>query len=207
MSALDELVAARRSAVQPQRTPLQQVVALTAPPGPGPEDQASYLVLAALQDLDSISVLLASDDDDEDDSGPSGKSSGGDDEDSDDDEYNTIVAKLVKKGIPKPRAMAMAKQAMKRVKATMLARDAITALSGLYLPLSVLTAAERKKPSAHTIPGSDDFPIPDKGHLSAAIARYKQGALAGHSKDEVARHIRSRAKSLGVDVSDSMGSE
>lgn len=66
--------------------------------------------------------------------------------------------------------------------------------------LAVLSTAERKKPGAHTIAGSTDFPIPDRGHLQAAIARYKQGALAGHSKDEVAAHIRSRAKALGVEV-------
>lgn len=66
--------------------------------------------------------------------------------------------------------------------------------------LAVLTTEQRKKPSAHTIPGSDDFPIPDKAHLTAAVGRYHQGALAGHSKEEVARHIRSRAKALGEEV-------
>lgn len=76
----------------------------------------------------------------------------------------------------------------------------LTADADSPLALAVLTTAERKKGSAHTIPGSTDFPIPDKGHLQAAIARYKQGALAGHSKDEVAAHIRSRAKALGVEV-------
>lgn len=68
------------------------------------------------------------------------------------------------------------------------------------LALAVLSTAERKKPGAHTIPGSTDFPIPDEGHLQAALARYKQGALAGHSKEEVAGHIRARAKALGVSV-------
>lgn len=71
---------------------------------------------------------------------------------------------------------------------------------GSALALAVLTTADRKKKSAHTIPGSTDFPIPDRGHLMAAIARYKQGALAGHSKAEVAAHIRSRAKALGIEV-------
>lgn len=68
--------------------------------------------------------------------------------------------------------------------------------------LAVLTTAQRKKPSAHTIPGSDDYPIPDKVHLTAAIARYKQGAFAGHSKEEVAAHIRSSARRLGEPVPD-----
>jgi hypothetical protein len=68
------------------------------------------------------------------------------------------------------------------------------------LRLAVLTAAERKKPSAHTIGDSDDYPIPDAAHLSAAVARYKQGALAGHSEDEVKRHILSRARALGKQV-------
>jgi hypothetical protein len=68
------------------------------------------------------------------------------------------------------------------------------------LALSVLTAADRKKPSAHTIGDSDDYPIPDKAHLSVAVARYKQGKLAGHSAQEVAAHIRSRARALGETV-------
>lgn len=66
--------------------------------------------------------------------------------------------------------------------------------------MSVLTAEQRRSPSAHTIGGSDDYPIPDKPHLSAALARYKEGKLAGHSKDEVRKHILSRAQALGVEV-------
>jgi hypothetical protein len=71
---------------------------------------------------------------------------------------------------------------------------------GVLLGLSVLSTAERKKPGAHTIGDSEDYPIPDRAHLTAAIARYKQGKLAGHSKQEVAAHIRSSARRLGVTV-------
>lgn len=74
------------------------------------------------------------------------------------------------------------------------------AVAEVLAQLSTLTAADRKKPSAHTLGDSDDYPIPDKAHLSAAVARYKQGKLAGHSKSEVAAHIRSRAKALGETV-------
>ena len=66
--------------------------------------------------------------------------------------------------------------------------------------LSVLTIAERKKASAHTIPDSTDYPIPDVGHLRAAIARFKEGKYAGHSKAEVRAHILKAAKRLGVTV-------
>lgn len=74
------------------------------------------------------------------------------------------------------------------------------AVAEVLAALSTLTAEDRKKPSAHTLGDSDDYPIPDKAHLSAAVARYKQGKLAGHSKSEVAAHIRSRAKALGESV-------
>lgn len=71
----------------------------------------------------------------------------------------------------------------------------------LMAELSVLTAAERKKPSAHTMRGpGDDYPIPDKVHLASAVARYKQGKFAGHKPEEVAAHIRARAKALGETV-------
>lgn len=66
--------------------------------------------------------------------------------------------------------------------------------------LAVLSTAERKKPSAHTIPGTTDFPIPDKGHLTAAVARYHQGALAGHPKEVVRKHILAAASRLGEQV-------
>jgi len=82
--------------------------------------------------------------------------------------------------------------------------EAMVALSqvegGELVSLSVLTAAERRSPSAHTISGSTDYPIPDKAHLAAAVARFKQGKLAGHSEEEVKRHILSRARALGETV-------
>jgi hypothetical protein len=83
--------------------------------------------------------------------------------------------------------------------------DEAIAVSTL-LGLSVLSTAERKKPGAHTIGDSEDYPIPDKAHLTAAIARYKQGKLAGHSKQEVAAHIRHHAKRLGAEVDLAAGS-
>ncbi len=88
---------------------------------------------------------------------------------------------------------------------TVAADDERAAVAAL-LELSVLTAEERRKPAAHTMGDSDDFPIPDKAHLSAAVGRYKQGKLAGHSKEEVAAHIRSRAKALGETVDLAFGS-
>jgi hypothetical protein len=80
------------------------------------------------------------------------------------------------------------------------------AVAEVLTALSTLTAEERKKPSAHTLGDSDDYPIPDKAHLSAAVARYKQGKFAGHSASEVAAHIRSRARALGETVDLASGS-
>lgn len=215
MAHLEKLLAAR-PAVKPA-TAVSRLVALTAPAEEDQAAQASYMVLAALEDLHSISELLLAwdpDHDGDDDSSPSGdtdhdyagKGKGpkpkgkkppfggkgkkpfgkkGDDEDDDEDEDDDNEDEP---------------QAKKKVKAAALAADAISALSELYVPLSVLTAAERKKPSAHTIPGSEDYPIPDEGHLSAAVARYKEGKFAGHSASEVKKHILSRAKALGKQV-------
>lgn len=218
-----------------------------------PLDPASELVLAALALTDELQVLLGKGnwDDDDDDSGggkgggssngsskgsngSSGGGGGDDDEDDGDDQMAAMVAKLVKKGVPKAQAIQMAKKAAKQVKASALAEGIAIALSNLNvaegtldsvrermaaatLPrtlaltvgsfeeeqeirLAVLSAAERRKPSAHTISGSEDYPIPDAGHLTAAVARYKQGALAGHSKSEVRSHICSRARALGKNV-------
>lgn len=72
--------------------------------------------------------------------------------------------------------------------------------AGVLLGLSVLTAEDRRKPGAHTIGDSEDYPIPDKAHLTAALARYRQGKYAGHKPAEIAAHIRARAKALGVIV-------
>jgi hypothetical protein len=71
---------------------------------------------------------------------------------------------------------------------------------GEVVSLSVLTQEEREKPGAHTIAGSTDYPIPDAGHLKAAIARYKQGALAGHPAGTVKKHIMARARALGMQL-------
>lgn len=71
---------------------------------------------------------------------------------------------------------------------------------GEMLSLSVLTMEERRKPSAHTIAGSTDYPIPDKVHLAAAVARYKQGKFAGHSQAQVKAHILKHARRLGEQV-------
>lgn len=66
--------------------------------------------------------------------------------------------------------------------------------------LSVLSMDERRKDSAHTIPGTTDFPVPDVAHRRAAIARFKEGKLAGHSSAEVRSHIMKAAKRLGVQI-------
>ena len=66
--------------------------------------------------------------------------------------------------------------------------------------LAAMTQEEREKPSAHTIAGTDDWPIPDKKHLAVALGFYKQGKLGGHSKDAVRAHILTHAKRLGVPV-------
>lgn len=202
-TALERLAAVRPA--QPQLSSLEKLVALS---GEGQQDgdyRAEEVVLSALADLYDVQVLLADSSSDDD----SSSSSSDDDEDKGEDQLDAMVAKLVNKGIPKARAIQMAKQAMKRVKASAQIESAILALSKLSLPpsldggtlqLSVLTAEERRKPSAHTISGSEDYPIPDKGHLQAAIARYKEGKLAGHSKDEVRKHILSSARRLGVEV-------
>lgn len=66
--------------------------------------------------------------------------------------------------------------------------------------LSTLNMKDRQKKSAHTLPGSTDFPIPDKSHLAAAIREYHAGNYAGHSREEVAAHIQKRGRELGVQV-------
>lgn len=68
------------------------------------------------------------------------------------------------------------------------------------LAFAAMSTAERKKPGAHTMAGSTDYPIPDVRHLHLAVGRYHAGQFAGHSKEEVAAHIRSSAKRLGVSV-------
>jgi hypothetical protein len=97
--------------------------------------------------------------------------------------------------------------------ATMLLADAAPAdlvsatMTGYQLAdepvgLSVLTAEGRRKAKTdgYTIAGSEDYPIPDKAHLSAAVARYKQGKHAGHPAGTVKAHILKHARRLGVEV-------
>lgn len=180
---------------------------------------ASELVRLASENLERLALLLASADEDDD-----GEGDDEDDEDEDQDDDEDGPPKKGKKpsfvkgkkpafggkggddskggkgdGKKVPPWLAKKQEKVKASRALVL--DAMVALSqlggGEVLSLSVLTQAEREKPSAHTIPGSTDFPIPDKVHLAAAVARYKQGKLAGHSQDEVARHIRTQAKRLG----------
>ncbi len=71
-----------------------------------------------------------------------------------------------------------------------------------YMQLAVLTQAQRDRYATTGVAlAGGAYPIPDKGHLSAAIARYKQGAHAGHSASSIKSHILKRAKALGVSVS------
>lgn len=68
--------------------------------------------------------------------------------------------------------------------------------------LSVLSMAEKHAlaRTGQAMPGGD-YPIPDIGHLRAAIVRFKEGKLAGHSRDQVRAHILKHAGRLGVEVS------
>ena len=81
------------------------------------------------------------------------------------------------------------------------AMDAPVTLSGDVLELSVSMEERRSLAKEDKALGPEgDFPIPDKGHLISAIARYKQGRLAGHPKSAVHAHIVKNAKRLGVAV-------
>lgn len=87
--------------------------------------------------------------------------------------------------------------------ADQVAASMVSTPDGSLVGLSVLTAEGRRRAKAagYTIAGSDDYPIPDKDHLSAAIARYKEGKLAGHPASVVKAHILKHARRLGVEVS------
>lgn len=94
--------------------------------------------------------------------------------------------------------------------------DALMALSGAYaaignfpvavsaddvLELSVSAPERRSLAGKGEAMGPEgDFPVPDKGHLVCAIARFKQGHYAGHPKEEVRAHIARNAKRLGMSV-------
>jgi hypothetical protein len=164
------------------------------------EDTVTAHVRAAAKDLDELALLLAGAD----------NGDGEDDDDEDDDEDDEDDSPKGKKKGPKGKKVPpwLAKKGAKgkgdKVKASSLVLDAMVHLSyvsgGETVSLSVLTQKEREKPSAHTIPGSTDFPIPDETHLSAAVREYHAGNLAGHSEAEVKKHILAEAKRLGKQV-------
>jgi hypothetical protein len=88
--------------------------------------------------------------------------------------------------------------------APVLAGEVICAVAGdgENFQLAVLTQAQRDRYATTGVALSGGaYPIPDKGHLAAAVARYKQGAHAGHSAGSIKSHILKRAKALGVSVS------
>jgi hypothetical protein len=192
------------------------------PETPDPDTELLRAAQRSARELEAL-VSLAGDDDDDDDEG-GGDHSG----------HAAYKAMIARKVDPK-KAAQMCARSDKKVKASQLARSLVLMLSGtpgqdivltlsagrppaelppvgereaaaaLLAELSVLTAEDRKKPSAHTIGDSDDYPIPDVAHLTSAVARYKQGKLAGHSKAEVAAHIRHHARRLGREVDLSTG--
>jgi hypothetical protein len=51
--------------------------------------------------------------------------------------------------------------------------------------------------TGQALPGGD-FPVHDAHHLALAKGEYKKGNLAGHSREEVRRHINKNAKRLGL---------
>lgn len=183
-----------------------------AQPAPAAAPDAVDLVRMAADRLEHVALLLAKASKDPDDDGDDDTSAAGDT----DKDYFTPKGKKRKKPL---RKKANGKSGPdddgddegededddEEVTASRaLILEAMVALSqvqgGEFISLSVLTMDERRKPSAHTIAGSTDYPIPDKGHLAAAVARFKQGKLAGHSEEEVRRHILSRARALGETV-------
>ncbi len=180
---------------------LDKVLRLAAGHVPAETPAASY-IRAAAQDLDELALLLAKASDEDDDQDDDGE--GDDDSDSDeDDDEDDDNPKGKKKFKPFKKGKKKAKDGDK-VKAAALVLDAMVALHSLQggenVSLSVLSQKDREKPSAHTIPGTTDYPIPDKAHLSAAVARYKEGKLAGHPAAVVKKHILSAAKRLGETV-------
>lgn len=185
---------------------LEKVLRLAEEPELAPDP--SELVRAACEDLDRAAYLLASDDEDDDGEG---------DDDSDDSggghSGHPAYKALVKKGVPAAKASKMCAMSdkKKQVKASQAAvLGAMIALSALAggeeVSLSVLTAEGRRKAAkaGYTIPGSEDYPIPDAVHLAAAVARYKQGKFAGHPASTVRAHILKHARRLGKQVELSM---
>jgi hypothetical protein len=78
---------------------------------------------------------------------------------------------------------------------------ALAADYGDEFGLATVTPEQRQRYATSGIAMDDGaFPIPDRHHLGLAVGRYHAGDLAGHSAESVARHIRKRAKALGVHV-------
>jgi hypothetical protein len=203
-------------------TALEKVLSLAGPTvtmtggAPAEKDLNADLVLALSTALDEVRLYLASSDDDGDD-GSTAKSGGkSGDGDGEDGEFAAMVARLVKKGVPEARAKMMARQAMKRVKASALAESACVILAGLTEPeppagpqshlgrLVALaappgeSASDRRSLAAKGWALKDgSFPIPDKKHLHSAAVL----AASGHGNVSAAKAlIRKRARELGVDV-------
>jgi hypothetical protein len=189
---------------------LDKVLRLAQPDAVPAAPDAADLVRMAAERLDRIALLLAKKTEKD----PDGD--GDDDSNAKGDTDHDFWTKGGKKKKPKKKGKAgdsdddadeddYGKEDDEEVAASRrLVLEAMVALSqvegGEFVSLSVLTMDERRKPAAHTIGDSTDYPIPDKVHLAAAVARYKQGKFAGHSQDEVRRHIMSRARALGEQV-------
>jgi hypothetical protein len=74
--------------------------------------------------------------------------------------------------------------------------------------LATVTQAQRDRYATTGVALPDgSFPIPDKHHLGLAIGRFHARHLAGHSAEEVARHIRKRARALEVTDVELSGAE
>jgi hypothetical protein len=176
---------------------LDKVIRLAQEPAPTPD--AADIVRAASEKLERLALLLAKkaeeDDDEDDDPDDDGDDDSNAKGDTDHDFWSKKGKK--KKALPGKKDDKV-KASRSLVLDTMVALSQLT--GGEHISLSVLTAAERRKPSAHTMSGTTDFPIPDESHLSAAVREYHAGNLAGHSKEEVAAHIRTAAKRLGKSV-------
>jgi hypothetical protein len=66
------------------------------------------------------------------------------------------------------------------------------------LELAVSAEARQKYAKSGVALGSGAYPIPDSSHLAYAKQQFKGGHLAGHSAEEVRKHINSRARALGL---------
>ena len=66
------------------------------------------------------------------------------------------------------------------------------------LELAVSAEARQKYAKSGVAMGSGAYPIPDSSHLAYAKQQFKAGHLAGHSAEEVRKHINARARALGL---------